>query len=236
MAFLATRFAILAALSIVMSLLAYGVRKWDRTNESFGIAVALSFVVIAVGAPGVLGAMKASALFGLFLGLLIYFPPIAIASVHLVDVFTKSTVNGLFLSGLSSPAPSRYGKARKRAIEEDLDGALAEFWVYHRQNPKDPGPLLCAVAMFEKHGRFEEAATVWRDILRVYQDNKTVWAEAALRLADLLDQHLDDPKAAQHLLREIKRRASYSEQGRLAAERLRRHEENAPEAAPNVRR
>jgi len=224
---------ILVVLSVVMSLLAYGVRKWERTNESFNIALVLLFVVIAVGVPGVFGITSAAVrafgyggLVGLCTGLAIYFPPIAIACMHFLDVFTKSTVTGLFLAGLSSPAPSRYGKARKRAIEGDIEGALGEFWNYHRRNPKDPGPLLCAVAMFEKHNRFEEAAAVWRDILRVYQDNKTTWGEAALRLADLLEHHLDDSKAAQHLLREIQRRAPYSEPGRLATERLRRKQEN----------
>jgi len=228
MMFFVSHFGILFLCSVVASLLAFGVKKWERTNESFDIAVATLFIVIAGGVPGLFFATESmarisgifGALMGLCLSLMIYFPPIAIACSHFLDLFSDSTVTGLFLSGLSSPAPGQYGKARKKAMEDDLEGALIEFQRYHRENPKDPRPLLAAVRMFEKRGRFEDCANVWRDILRIYRDNEIVWAEAALRLADLLEQKCDDPKAAQYLLHEIQRRAPQSKQGRLATERL----------------
>lgn len=52
-------------------------------------------------------------------------------------------------------------------------------------------------------GQFQEAAEYFRDHLTVEPDDN----EARLRLADLLEQHLDDLSGAEQLLLEVRRRA-----------------------------
>ena len=51
-------------------------------------------------------------------------------------------------------------------------------------------------------GQFQEAAEYFRDHLTVEPDDN----EARLRLADLLEKHLDDPDGAERLLLEVRRR------------------------------
>lgn len=57
--------------------------------------------------------------------------------------------------------------------------------------------------VFMVRGQFQEAAEYFRDHLTVEPDDD----EARLRLADILERHLQDPEGAERLLLEVRRRA-----------------------------
>ena len=136
-----------------------------------------------------------------------------------------SLANKLFIdSSIIEPLPSDYSKAKARAKEGDVSGALSEYRRYFEENPKRPAPLFAAAAFLEQVGRFEQAVAYYREIAKTFETNTIIWSEATLRLADTLDNHLDMPKRAEEDWRGILKRARGTSQAKMASERLMRRE------------
>ncbi len=90
-----------------------------------------------------------------------------------------------------------------------------------REDPKNPRPLFAAALALEREGRPLEAAGALRDVVRHFHENDEIWSDAAYRLAQLLEQKLDDAAAARTLLSQITGRCPHTKAGEIAAERQR---------------
>ncbi|HIJ65811.1 MAG TPA: hypothetical protein HPP77_07650 [Candidatus Hydrogenedentes bacterium] len=127
-----------------------------------------------------------------------------------------------WLLGLSTARTpeSDLSRARSRASRNDIEGAVSEYRAYFAVDERVPRPLFEAAELLATHARFEEAAAMFRDIMRRFRDDARIWARAAYRLADLQENYLGEGDLARHLFGEIIRRSPTAEECPLSRERL----------------
>ncbi len=220
--------AALIIVSGVLTAIGLAVRRHWGGYPPLGVILLLLVVVCVTAAYFVVplamsqGSGSPGAMVGLCGGLLVAFPPIAIAGRLLAGSIGHSFTRNLMASSLISPQPSDYGKARACVVQEDITGALREYRNYYRESPKVPAPLFASARLLERYDRHEEAVTYYQEIIRTFEKQRTVWAEASLALASVYENHLGDVKTADYLLGLILRRARDLEQGRVAGARVAR--------------
>lgn len=111
-------------------------------------------------------------------------------------------------------------KARRFRTDGDLTAALVEYRKAFEAKPNDPWPLFAAAAMLAEEERHDEAAQQFRDLMQDFDGQPNVWAKAAYRLADLLENTLSDTDGARALLAEIAEHAPNTEFAKEARERI----------------
>ena len=100
--------------------------------------------------------------------LLIAFVPIGVmvgpAAKSIGDLFATS----LFDSSIVSPPPSAFGRARKKAIQGDIDDALREYDNYFKENTEILTPLFAAALLLRKEERYSFAAKYYLRIMNSF--------------------------------------------------------------------
>lgn len=137
-----------------------------------------------------------------------------------VDALAHSATNWLYGMGTARPVASDFSRAKTRADRNDIDGAVQEYRSYFSQDQATPRALFHAAELLASIGRYAEAADIFREIMQKFKQYNQVWVQAAMRLADLNENYLNEPDVAVYLLKEIAKRLPESEQGLLAHERI----------------
>ena len=100
-----------------------------------------------------------------------------------------------------------FPKARKLRMEGDIEGALREYLRYYERTPNSAHPLFSAAGMLEQAKEYEKAAKLFRQIMERFKPDDSAWAKAGLRLAQVVEEHLDDAETAERLRKEVERRS-----------------------------
>jgi tetratricopeptide (TPR) repeat protein len=104
--------------------------------------------------------------------------------------------------------------------DEGAHPAIKRYREAFKNNPDDPRPLLGAVALLDRDGEFTEAVDALQFVMRKFEDDEEVWADAAFRLGKTYEQHMDNNAGAAKMYREIIKRRPVTEHLSLARERL----------------
>ena len=187
---------------------------------SIGTIMLLSALVFTITGYGARGDGRVGALVLLCGSVLISFPALVMVRNLFTDAMSDLFVSFLFDSSMVTPHPSDYSKARAKAKNDDIPGALKEFRGYFNDNPKSPAPLFAAATLLECENQPEKAVKYYQEIARTFKDQKVIWAEASLRLASVYKDRLDNVKTSDQILRSVMTRARNLKQGRTACAHL----------------
>ena len=111
-------------------------------------------------------------------------------------------------------------QARRLVDKGNIDKAVALYGRYARGNPSESRPLFEAASALELAGRYPDSLATLQQITRAFDEDAEVWGKAALRIATLKENHLEDFEAAKGILMEVVNRLGPSDNGRLARQRL----------------
>jgi tetratricopeptide (TPR) repeat protein len=151
----------------------------------------------------------------------LYLPPLIRVSLHLRHALAESGVTLLY--GWTQRGPvqrAKFGRAEYWMASKDFNGAVREYMRYFHADQGDPRPLLEAAHLLERQGNFQQSADMLREVIRYFQDDTVLWARTAFQLARMLEQQLNDPKAAYKLYAQIVKQAPKTEAAQLAAARI----------------
>ncbi|MBI2433359.1 MAG: hypothetical protein HYV26_10850 [Candidatus Hydrogenedentes bacterium] len=194
-----------------------------------GILLVLSGLVVpfAVSRSG-----GFDAIFWMQLAVVAAFPPVVIAGWQLAGSSADFFANLLFNPAIVNPSPNQFGRAKTKAVRGDFEGAMREYRLYFEQNPKCPTPLFAAAHYAAHKGEAGAATSLYHEIMTRFHDNRPIWAEAALFLANHAEVRLKDQKMADALLRDVLKRARNLRQARVAAECVLRRQMEHPADPP----
>ncbi len=131
--------------------------------------------------------LASTVIFGMF--------PALIYGMIVRDAFSDKAIN-IIMGSEDGLDKVNLAKARGYAVNGDLDNARHAYQAFARQYPHSADPLFGLESVYMLEQRYEEAATVCRDILRKFGSDASVRKRAAERLAELLEHNLDDPGGA----------------------------------------
>jgi len=193
-----------------------------------GMLTIFSFVLGGAGrsvgeqaSPGLaLVSSSFGAMITLCLGIAIYYYPIVLSTFMLTGMFSEMMVGSLYGSSLLGATRTNFGKAEAMALEGGIIAAARLFRKYYEEDPKVPTPLFRAAWLLAEHKIYPESEKMYRDIMKLFEKNTRIWAEAGFRLAELYFEKMDRKEDSLDVLREILRRARHGEDRRRAAETL----------------
>jgi len=203
-------------------------RTWKHHPDvPFGAAVGfavLAFGVHIVGSWPLAVAVDASTP----AGRIVYFICVVLFGLAPAIVFGMLVVEAGSESGTerfmglrsSTPISSDYSKARALLQRDDIDGALRQYQIYFAEDPSTPQPLFEIAQILSAEHRWLEAADVYRDVIRRFQQQNDIWSKASFRLATILLQELAEKEQAVFILRELARRMSGTDIGIMARQWL----------------
>lgn len=148
------------------------------------------------------------------------FPGLAVWAMYMWGVLVEASVNRGFQSSILSPQPSDYSRARAQDKQDNITGAIVQYWKYYEEYPKRPAPLFVGGDYAARKGRYDDAEKFYQFAMDKFKRNTLVWSEAAIRMAMLKDEHFDDRQGARVLLNEVLRRARNLKSGRAAQQIL----------------
>ncbi len=99
-----------------------------------------------------------------------------------------------------------YPRAHRLRAQGDIEGALREYLKYYEAVPSKPRPLFSAANMLELEKEYQKAATLFRRIMELFEDDDDAWTKAAYRLTFLREHHLDDKEGAASMRTQIEQR------------------------------
>ncbi|GMW02658.1 MAG: hypothetical protein AMXMBFR84_37940 [Candidatus Hydrogenedentota bacterium] len=185
---------------------------WLSISFAVGSIVGLSFFFVPV-----------TLMIGPYGALAISFPAVIMITWMVRASASEVMTDFLYGQHFVTPAPSDYGRARKKAVENDVEGALKEYRNYFEADPRRPAPLFAAALLAERKEKYDYAVTFYKDIMRQFEKHPKAWAKAAYRLALIHDQQFHDAAAAARLMREILAKAKRTEEAGDAANYLARY-------------
>lgn len=147
-------------------------------------------------------------------------PPAIVFAALLIERLSELGTGGFVQMRTSRRPQQDYSLAQSLAARGNIAGALAQYEQYYTDEPKNPKPLLEAYRLLYRIDRRDEGARYLRRIMKDFEKNTGVWAQAATELANYLQNDAGNPDGAQHVLKEIVRKAGPTEYGRLAQARL----------------
>ncbi|MBX7255135.1 MAG: tetratricopeptide repeat protein [Candidatus Hydrogenedentes bacterium] len=145
--------------------------------------------------------------------------PVMILGYLVAAGFAHSFTAALSGDRPASPIPSVCAEAERLVTTGDVDGAVQAYKRFYRQYPQSTRPLFDAAVLLMRKQRHQEAADLLREIMRINRDNTAEWKPSAHLLADLLQNHFDEPESADYLLTEIAKRGGEPQPSKSAMSR-----------------
>jgi hypothetical protein len=219
------RLALLLGISFLLTVTGRLLRR-HYGHVPAGLTLLFMLINIGLGVPAMFlfvfsGEMNIGTVISkVFFSFVVLFIPLYDASQLTAGMLSGGLVNSLYWTRSFNPLPSACGRARHRAANADITGAVREYRRYYAEAPKNPAPLFAAAGLLEQYARYPEAGSLYRDIMRDFEKKNTVWCEAAYRLAVLCEQRLQKEKEAGRLYRQIMARGRNTKTARLVASRV----------------
>jgi tetratricopeptide (TPR) repeat protein len=151
---------------------------------------------------------------------LIVLLPLFVTGRQFAGLFARATAEKLYGSTIIAPMPSDFSRARALARQGNVNEALKEYRGYFEENPGSATPLFEAAQFLEEQRRYGQCVGYYREIMKTFEHQKGVWAEASVRLAAIFSDYLNDWKQAEPILNEVAKTVPRTEQARQARERL----------------
>jgi tetratricopeptide (TPR) repeat protein len=146
--------------------------------------------------------------------------PLFIAGRQVAGLIARAVAKRLYGSTIIAPMPSDFSRARALAQQGNVNEALKEYLGYFEENPGSATPLFEAAQFLEQQQRYAQSVGYYREIMKTFDHQKGVWAEAGVRLAAIFSDYLNDWKQAEPILNEVAKTVPRTEQARQARERL----------------
>ncbi len=216
----------MAIVDAILTVWAYMLYRYQKKRMNFSLPTALLAGIFAVvvhlaAAAPLMHAVPAKKSFEFLLPfVLLGLVPMTLVGRMFIEAVSGTVASDLFSMNTVRPLRTEYSRARSLLEANKLDEAIEEFRKGFRENPDDPKPLFEVVEIHAKLAHYNDAADVLREIIAHFNGVQATWERAALRLAEIIQYHLNDVSSARKLLREMARRAPNSEAGRLAHARL----------------
>ena len=121
--------------------------------------------------------------------------PAGIFALVVRDAFADRAIN-MIMGSEESIDRVDLSRAREYSVKGDIENARRAYQAIARQYPQSSDPLFGLESTYMIERRYEEAASVCRDIMRKFASDAQVRRRAALRLAELLEDHLGNPDGA----------------------------------------
>ncbi|MDP7640457.1 MAG: hypothetical protein QGG73_12210 [Candidatus Hydrogenedentes bacterium] len=190
-------FGLLALTILIATAAAYWVQV--RSHDEASAPVLLALLSVQFGAYILLIFVFGAGLIPLVVMLL----PLFVTGRQVAGLFARAAVGSLFDSTIVAPMPSDFSRALARARAGNVNGALKEYRGYFDENPKSSTSLLALPLYLEQQQLYEQCAGYYREIMKTFEQQKGVWAEAGVRLAGIFSDYLDDWKKAEPILKEV---------------------------------
>jgi hypothetical protein len=143
--------------------------------------------------------------------------PCAIAGARMVGgALGTIAAELIYESKPSRPIGTDYSLAETLDEQGDKDGALGQYWNYFCDEPHNPRPLFRGGAQAEAYQRFDDARQFYEAIREFFVDDRRTWANATLRLANILANHERNIYESNNLLESIVSRAADLDEGHTA--------------------
>jgi tetratricopeptide (TPR) repeat protein len=146
--------------------------------------------------------------------------PLAVTGRQLAGTCARAAAEKPYASTIIAPMPSDFSRARALARQGNVNEALKEYRGYFEENPGSATPLFEAAQFLEEQRRYGQCVGYYREIMKTFEHQKGVWAEAGVRLATIFSDYLNDWKKAEPILNEVAKTVPRTEQARQARERL----------------
>ena len=199
----------LLLLAVVVELMAAGFflkRKWLQAHDVLPLPGALSMWF----AMSALYMLVASALYWssgraergpILFWLFVFFVPLSIQYARNI----AHSLSGFFVQRLSPmgahiPEAPSVGMARRSLLQGNIEEALQLFMeaLGARQNA-----LAEAARLLKSEERYEDAVPLYMELIERYREDRLIWSEAVYNLGKLFETHLNAPRQAAILYRQL---------------------------------